>query len=73
MNKLPPLEDMPFLKSLCWQGQSASVVGLADGEILELYERNWHYRGVLADLGDIERAVLKQLAKHHASWIVNEI
>ena len=70
---MPPLDDLPFLKSLCWQGQSASVQGLADNDILQLYERNWQYRGVLADLSDRERDMLLQLATKYHSWIANEI
>jgi hypothetical protein len=47
------LEDLPFLQclwlpqacSLCWQSEQASIEGLSDLEILNLYERNWRYKG----------------------------
>lgn len=67
------LADFPFLQSLCWQGQSASVTGLCDEEILQLYERNWHYRGVIADLSKAEKDMLQQLAERHRSWLINEV
>jgi hypothetical protein len=67
------LDNLPFLKSLCWQGHAASVAGLSDDEILQLYERNWRYRGVIADLSKDEKIMLLQLATKYRSWIVNEI
>jgi hypothetical protein len=70
---MPSLDKLPFLKSLCWQGHSASVAGLSDDEILQLYERNWRYRGVVADLSEEEKIMLLQLATKYHSWIVNEI
>jgi hypothetical protein len=70
---MPPLDKLPFLKSLCWQGHAASVVGLSNDEILQLYERNWRYRGVVADLSEDEKILLLQLATQYHSWIVNEI
>jgi hypothetical protein len=67
------LNDLPFLKSLCWQGEVSSIEGLSDPDIIQLYERNWHYRGVLADLNEIERNYVHQLALKHHSWLVNEL
>jgi len=61
------------LKSLCWQGLAASGAGLSDDEILQLYERNWRYQSVIADLGEDEKIMLLQLATKHHSWIANEI
>jgi hypothetical protein len=68
-----PLEDLPFLRSLCWQSEQSSLAGLSDLEILDLYERNWRYKGVMADLSDIEAAFIKQLAQQHQSWLVNHV
>ena len=67
------LADLPFLKSICWQGQSASIAGLSDREIIQLYERNWRYRGVIADPSEAEKALILKLAKEHHSWLVNEV
>lgn len=67
------LDKLPFLKSLCWQGQSASIAGLSERDILQLYERNWRYRGVIADVNESERAMLLKLAQKYQSWIVNEL
>lgn len=69
----PPFDDLPFLKSLCWQGEVPAIVPLSDAEMLQLYERNWRYRGVLADLGEVEKAVVHQLALKYHSWLVNEV
>ncbi len=33
-----PLDQLPFLKSLCWQGQTASIAHLSEAEILQIYE-----------------------------------
>ncbi|MEL6556367.1 MAG: nucleotidyl transferase AbiEii/AbiGii toxin family protein [Cyanobacteria bacterium J06621_11] len=70
---MPSLAKFPFLESICWQGESASAAGLSDAEILQLYERNWHYLGVVADLGEEEKTILFNLAKKYHSWLVNEI
>jgi hydroxyethylthiazole kinase-like sugar kinase family protein len=67
------LEDLPFLRSLCWQSQQASIEGLSDLEILELYERNWQYKGVMADLSDIEAQFVQRLAQQYQSWLVNHV
>jgi hypothetical protein len=67
------LDNLPFLKSLCWQGQAASIAGLSENDILQLYERNWRYLGVVADLGKDEKKMLFKLATKHRSWLVNEL
>jgi hypothetical protein len=73
LDMMTSLDNLPFLKSLCWQGHSASVAELSDDEILQLYERNWRYRGVIADLSEDEKILLSQLATKHHSWIANEL
>ncbi|MEL6159356.1 MAG: nucleotidyl transferase AbiEii/AbiGii toxin family protein [Cyanobacteria bacterium J06623_5] len=70
---IPQLTVLPFLESICWQGQRSSVEGLSEMEILQLYERNWHYRGAIADLSKTEETMLVQLAQKHHSWLANEI
>ena len=64
---MPSITDLPFLKSLCWQGETPSIDGLSDGEILQIYERNWRYRGVIADLSEAEEKMLLRLATQHRS------
>jgi hypothetical protein len=73
LDMMTSLDNLPFLKSLCWQGHSALVTGLSDDEILQLYERNWRYRGVVAELSEGEKILLFQLATKHHSWIANEL
>lgn len=72
MNQLN-LEDLPFLRSLCWQGEAPSIIGLSEIEILQLYERNWRYRGAIADLSETERLFVQKLAQHHQSWLINDV
>lgn len=70
---IPTLDQLPFLQSLCWQSETPSIAHLTENEILQLYERNWRYRGVVADLSTEEKRLLKQLATKYRSWVVNEI
>jgi len=65
------LSELPFLESMCWQGQSASVTSLSEEEVLQLYERNWRYRRAIADIGEVEKAKLLQLATKHQSWLAS--
>ncbi|MEL6604519.1 MAG: hypothetical protein AAFP20_14985 [Cyanobacteria bacterium J06614_10] len=66
-------EDQPFLRSICWQGESPALATLSDQEMLQLYERNWRYRGVLADLSEREKAILLDVATKYQSWLVSEL
>jgi hypothetical protein len=71
---LPPnLDDLHFLKSLCWQGETPSIDQLTAAEILKIYERNWHYQGVLADIGEVERQWIQSLAEEYQSWLINDV
>ena len=72
MSKLN-LKQLPFLKSLCWQGDTASIAYLSEAEVINIYERNWRLRGVVADLDETEKLVLRQLAIDHQSWLIHEI
>ncbi|MGG6265071.1 hypothetical protein ACQ4M3_06435 [Leptolyngbya sp. AN03gr2] len=67
------LDELPFLRSICWQGETPSIDPLNDAEIIQLYERNWRYRGVIADLSETEKEIVYQLAIEHHSWLVNEL
>lgn len=65
--------DLPFLRSICWQGENPSIDQMSDAEIVQLYERNWRYRGVITDLSETEKKIVYQLAIEHHSWLVNEL
>jgi hypothetical protein len=70
---LPQLDELPFLKSVCWQGETPSIIGLTAAEVLRLYERNWRYRGILAELSPIEKDFVRELATEYHSWLVNDV
>lgn len=67
------LEELPFLRSLCWQGSTPSIDGFSEQEVLNLYERNWRFRGVMAEVSDREAIVIRALAVKHHSWLANEV
>jgi hypothetical protein len=71
--KAPDLDRLPFLKSLCWQGELPSIAHLTDAEILSLYERNWQHCGVLAEVSEVERRWIRSLAAEYHSWLVNVV
>jgi hypothetical protein len=70
---LPQLDELPFLQSLCWQGETPSIAGLTAAEILGLYERNCRYRGVLVELSPVEQDFVRSLATEYHSWLVNDV
>ncbi|MCP4348515.1 MAG: hypothetical protein GY795_23780 [Desulfobacterales bacterium] len=67
--KIP--ENLPFLKSVCWQTQDITLFTLS--EMLNRYERGWKYRGVLADLEGEELDFVRNLVKKNDSWIVCDV
>jgi hypothetical protein len=67
------LKDLPFLRSLCWQGHEPSIDQWSELDVLNLYERNWRLRGVMADVTEVEAIVIRELAMKYHSWLVNEI
>ena len=67
------LENLPFLRSLCWQGGMPSIDQWSELEVLNLYERNWRFRGVMAEVSDSEATVIRALALKHHSWLINEV
>ncbi|MCU0552338.1 MAG: hypothetical protein MUC48_23655 [Leptolyngbya sp. Prado105] len=69
----PDLKELPFLRSLCWQGEMPSISGLSEVEILHIYERNWRYRGATAELSETERQFVQKLAQHYQSWLINDV
>jgi hypothetical protein len=67
------LEHLPFLTSLCWQGDEPTIGHLSELDILNLYERNWRLRGVMADLSADEVVLIRRIAAEYHSWLVNEV
>jgi hypothetical protein len=67
------LEQLPFLTSLCWQGERPTIAHLSERDILNLYERNWRLRGVMADPGEQEVRFIRRIAAEYQSWLVNEV
>jgi hypothetical protein len=67
------LAQLPFLTSLCWQGENPSLAHLTELEILNLYERNWPLRGVMADTSEPETTFIRRIAVEYHSWLVNEV
>jgi hypothetical protein len=70
---VPHLNELPFLQSLCWQGETPTIANLTEVEVLQLYERNWRFRGVLADLSAVEQQFIHQLATEHHSWLAHDL
>ncbi|OUL21559.1 hypothetical protein BV378_26375 [Nostoc sp. RF31YmG] len=60
-------EKLPFLERLCWQREDRQNLTLL--EMLRIYERGWHYRGILGDLSQIEALFVKDLAQYYDSWL----
>lgn len=73
MYRQPNLDELPFLRSLCWQANSPSIANLSESEILQLYERNWRYQGAIANLSETERQFVRELAQDYRSWLVNDV
>jgi hypothetical protein len=73
MDQAIDLAQFPFLRSLCWQGETPSIAGLSELEILQIYERNWRYRGATANLSETERTFIHQLAQRYQSWLINDV
>jgi hypothetical protein len=72
----PDLEQLPFLKSLCWQGLEEHRefgIGRDPAEILAIYERGWRWRGVMADISEVERQYIRDLAAAFSSWLINDV
>ncbi|MEA5568647.1 nucleotidyl transferase AbiEii/AbiGii toxin family protein [Anabaena sp. UHCC 0399] len=60
-------KQLPFLEKLCWQREDIKNLTLL--EMLKIYERGWHYRGVLGDLSQTETLFVQQLAQYYKSWL----
>ncbi|MBD2211726.1 nucleotidyl transferase AbiEii/AbiGii toxin family protein [Nostoc linckia FACHB-104] len=60
-------DKLPFLEKLCWQRVDLQNLTLL--EMLKIYERGWHYRGILGDLSQTEVLFVQDLAKYYNSWL----
>lgn len=60
-------EKLPFLERLCWQREDIENLTLL--EMLKIYERGWHYQGVLGDLSQTEALFVQELAQYYNSWL----
>ncbi|BAY94440.1 MULTISPECIES: nucleotidyl transferase AbiEii/AbiGii toxin family protein [unclassified Tolypothrix] len=60
-------DKLPFLEKLCWQRVDLQNITLL--EMLKIYERGWHYRGILGDLSQTEALFVQDLAKYYDSWL----
>ena len=50
-----------------------SIAHWSDLEVLGLYERNWRFRGVIAEVSEGDARVIRELALKHHSWLINEV
>ncbi len=66
-----PPKNLPFLIAICWQ--TADVHHFTPEEMLSRYERGWRYRNVFNNLEGEELYFLKELAKHHKSWLLSDL
>lgn len=60
-------EKLPFLERLCWQRENIENLTLL--EKLKIYERGWHYQGILGNLSQAEALFVRQLAQYYDSWL----
>ena len=66
-----PPRKLPFLESICWQNEN--VYRFTPEEMLSRYERNWRFHDIFDNLEGEELYFLKELAKHHKSWLVADL
>lgn len=59
--------QLPFLEALSWF--DVRYRELPPREMLQRYESGWRNRGVLAELGDEERAFVRALVREFGSVI----
>jgi hypothetical protein len=64
-------EKLPFLEAICWQ--TDDVKHLTPEEMLNRYERGWHYLGVLGRPTRLELLFIKKLARVYGSWLVSDL
>ncbi|MDZ8260194.1 nucleotidyl transferase AbiEii/AbiGii toxin family protein [Nostoc sp. ChiQUE01b] len=64
-------EKLPFLESIGWQLKN--VYQLHEKEMIQLYQRNWHYRSTFKHLEDEEEGFVYYLANKYNSWILADL
>ncbi|MEH2159536.1 MAG: nucleotidyl transferase AbiEii/AbiGii toxin family protein [Nostoc sp.] len=64
-------QKLPFLESIGWQLKN--VYQLNEGEMIQLYQRSWHYRNTFKNLEQEEESFIYYLAKKHNSWILSDL
>ncbi|MGB7441300.1 MAG: nucleotidyl transferase AbiEii/AbiGii toxin family protein [Coleofasciculaceae cyanobacterium] len=67
MSTLVIPDQLPFLQAVCWQIKD--IYKLTPQEMLQCYERGWHYRGVLGNLDESELNFVNALVQEYGSWL----
>ncbi|VEP14279.1 conserved hypothetical protein [Hyella patelloides LEGE 07179] len=65
---LNPPQNLPFLSAICWQIDD--IYRLLPKEMLQIYERNWRYCGILATPSTEEISFIKQLCHYYNSDLI---
>lgn len=71
-----PLEapaELPFLRAITWQGDPDVHARFDEQQRLHKYEREWRWRGVLAEPSDAELDYIRRLAERYGSWLADHI
>ncbi len=64
-------QKLPFLESIGWQLKN--VYQLNEKEMIQLYQRNWHYRYTFKNLKDEEEGFIYYLPNKYNSWILPDL
>ncbi len=67
--KIP--SQRPFLTAVCWQLHD--IRHLSPKEMLQRYERGWHYRSVFGKLDPQAQAFVEALARQYGSWLSHRV
>lgn len=64
-------EELPFLKSICWQVEN--IKNFSPEEMLISYERGWRYLDVLGEPSEEELVFINQLIQRYGSWLASDV
>jgi len=64
-------EELPFLKSICWQVEN--IKNFSPEEMLISYERGWRYLDVLGEPSKEELVFIKELIQRYGSWLASDV
>lgn len=64
-------EELPFLKSICWQVKD--IKNFTPEEMLISYERGWQYLNVLGEPSEEELVFIKELVQRYGSWLASDV